>query len=238
MNNYYAPRQYRNTGGRSEFMTVLLFYVLPFIVVNALIFFLVTVKPNCEITVADTTDYLSTTATIKIKSLLPVKAPVATLDGQAVSLIKEGKKTYTATVHNNGILEVDLLSLNKMKSTTYKDVNVLDDNPPSISENELSSDEILSFKLNDSQSGIDYSSIYALDGNNARHAPLTIDRSTGVITFEMITDVLHVYVKDLSGNEVQATFDSKGDNTEQITTEETTAVPESESASAESTNAQ
>lgn len=217
MNNYNNSRKYHSRGGkvRSDFATVLLFYVLPFIVVNLLIFFLVTTKPKCIITVSDTADYLTTNVTIKIKSFLPTSEPEATLDGEEVKLIKDGKNTYSVILQSNGILEVDLTSLNKMKTATFEHISILDDNPPLISDNTLSEDGILSFRLEDSQSGVDYSSIYGLDADGDRLMPLTIDRSTNTVSFEMKTDSLQVFIKDLSGNEVRANFNPQGDNLEE-----------------------
>ena len=47
----------------NDFLTVILFYILPFIIINSVIFYLFTAKPKLEITVGDTEDYLTTTAT-------------------------------------------------------------------------------------------------------------------------------------------------------------------------------
>ena len=64
-----------------DLRTVLLFYVLPFIVINSIIFYLFTAKPKVEITVGDTEDYLTTTATVRIRSLFPTKNLVIAKDG-------------------------------------------------------------------------------------------------------------------------------------------------------------
>ena len=61
----------RHDSGRSDFMTVLLFYVLPFIVVNSIIFILVTAAPKGDLTIGEATNFTTTTMELKIKSLLP-----------------------------------------------------------------------------------------------------------------------------------------------------------------------
>lgn len=205
---------YRYDSGRSDFMTVLLFYIIPFIVVNALIFLVVTARPKGEITVGETSDYISTTVELKVKSLLPIKEPVLTLDGNAVEFTKTGSRTYTAVLNSNGVLEVELISLNQMRNIFYEQINILDDTPPTI-EDPILEDHILSFRLEDSQSGIDYSSVYACDDDTPEILPLSIDRSTGIVTFEMQNENLTICVKDLTGNEARVPINPNGEPIEE-----------------------
>lgn len=202
---------YRQKSGRSDFMTVLLFYVLPFLVVNSLIFVLVTAKPRAQVTINDSSDYITTDMELKIQSLLPIKSMELALDGTPVETVKIGPKTYSAKLTNNGMLEVKLTSLNWMKTILYEQVNVLDDTPPTVKDNVIE-DGVLSFRLEDTQSGVDYSSIYASDDENPEILPLSIDRSTGLITFELKRDNLSITAKDLIGNELHVTFNPQGEN--------------------------
>lgn len=205
---------YRKDSGRSDFTTVLLFYILPFIVVNALIFLVVTTRPKGDVTVGETTDYISTTVELKVKSLLPIKEPVLTLDGAPVEITKTGSKTYTAVLNSNGVLEVELSSINQMKNIFYEQINILDDTPPTI-EDPILDDGILSFRLEDSQAGIDYSSIHAYDDDTPEILPLSIDRSTGIVTFEVQNENLTICVKDLTGNEARVTTNPAGESVEE-----------------------
>lgn len=202
---------YRQKSGRSDFMTVLLFYVLPFLVVNSLIFVLVTAKPRAQVTINDSSDYITTDMELKIQSLLPIKSMELALDGTPVETVKIGPKTYSAKLTNNGMLEVKLTSLNWMKTILYEQVNVLDDTPPTVKDNVIE-DGVLSFRLEDTQSGVNYSSIYASDDENPEILPLSIDRSTGLITFELKRDNLSITAKDLIGNELHVTFNPQGEN--------------------------
>ena len=158
-NNQYRPnRRSKRIGNRRNgqgggFLSILLFYVLPFIVFNGLIFFLVTSKPKAELTVLESSDYTTTNIELKIKSLLPQKSIVATLDGTAVDLIKTGSKTYSAVLHNNGLLNVQVIGFNKMKTNLDEQVSVLDDTAP-IMKDRLIEDGVFSFRLEDSQSGV------------------------------------------------------------------------------------
>lgn len=223
---------YQHDSGRGGFLTVLLFYVLPFIVFNGLIFFLVTARPEGEVTINESSDYISTTMELKIKSLLPIKTVELALDGAPIEAGKTGSKTYTATLKNNGMLEIKLTCFNKMKTILYEQVNVLDDTPPAVKDN-LFEDGILSFRLEDTQSGVDFSSISACDEDNPEILPLSIDRSTGLITFEVKKENLTITAKDKIGNESHFTFNPQGKSIEDSETENLEAE---ESAEAEERN--
>lgn len=72
---------------------LLLFYILPFLVINGLIFFLVTAKPKYELTVGETHDYQTTDITFSITSHMPLKTVTITMDSQPLDLVKTGNKT-------------------------------------------------------------------------------------------------------------------------------------------------
>jgi hypothetical protein len=204
---------YRRDNGKSGFLSVLLFYVLPFIVINGIIFLLVTARPKAEITIGESSDFISTTMELKVKSLLPIKTMEVSLDSTPIELTKTGGSTYKTTLKNNGTLEVKLTGFNKMKSVSYETVNVLDDTPPAVKDNVLEN-EILSFRLEDTQSGVDYSSITASDEDNADILPLSIDRSTGLVTFEIKKENITITAKDKIGNELHVTFTPQGESFE------------------------
>ena len=73
----------------SDLLQILLFYILPFIVINSIIFFVVTAKPKYELTVAPTNDYQTTTATFKITSHMPLKNVTITFNSQPLDLCRK-----------------------------------------------------------------------------------------------------------------------------------------------------
>ncbi|MDW2799776.1 hypothetical protein RZO55_19560 [Clostridium boliviensis] len=220
---------YRRNNGKSGFLSVLLFYVLPFIVFNGLIFLLVTSRPKAEVTIDESSDYITTTMELKVKSLLPIKTMEVSLDSTPIELIKAGGKTYTAKLTNNGMLEVKLIGLNKMKTVMYEQVNILDDTPPAIKD-KVVENSILSFRLEDTQSGVDYSSISASDEDKTDILPLSIDRSTGLVTFEIEKENITITAKDKIGNELHVTFTPEGESFEEaeMESEESQETAESE----------
>lgn len=212
-----AGSPYRRNSGKSGFLSVILFYVLPFLVVNGLIFFLVTAKPKGEIVIGESKDYISTTIELKVKSILPLKGIELTLDGTPVEVTKTGSRTYTTVLTSNGYLEAKLTSFNKMKTVLNEQVDILDDTQPAIKDNVIK-DGVLSFRLEDSQSGVDFSSVTVSDESGSQVKPLAIDRSTGLITVEIDKENLTVTAKDMIGNELHATFTPDGGMTEDVET--------------------
>ena len=198
---------------------ILLFYILPFVLFNGLILFCVIAKPSMTISVADTNDYLSTEVTVTVTSRFPSGEPTATLDGEPLELVKGKKRTYTTTVYKNGSIEVNVKNINGMTSAAFEHVNVLDDNPPAL-ENTSVTDGVLTLTVTDSQSGVNFDSIYALNSGNERVDPLTVNRSTNTVSYEMEQSGLQVYAMDRAGNEVHGSFTSRKEGDAETLTSE------------------
>lgn len=106
--NYRQPGRYQKKKSDS-WSHILLFYVLPFLLFNGILFYCVIAKPKVEVAVADTNDYLSTEVSLTVKSWFPTKSVTMTIDGEEVELEKGKKKTYTTTVYKNGSVEASVV---------------------------------------------------------------------------------------------------------------------------------
>ena len=196
---YSNSRSKRNTHQASPGLKkILLFYVLPYLIINGLIFYLVTVKPKYTVTVGETTDYTTTSMTLAIKSILPTRNLVVSLNGEPLALEETGKKTYTAPITANGTIEVSLESFNGMAVYTYEHVSILDDVPPAI---EVTSVEegILTIALSDSQSGINFNSLHAIDSSGAMIQPLSMDKLNYTASFQTDPGGMTLFVSDMAG---------------------------------------
>lgn len=214
------PYKYKNTFD-SDIIQLLLFYILPFIVVNSIIFFLATTKPKYEVVIEGTNDYRTTDVTFTIKSIMPLKEVTIKMDSEPVDLVKVGRKKYQTTISHNGSLEIYMVNFNSMAVLSYEHIDILDDEPPSI-EDYISEDGILSFTIVDTQSGVDFSSISATTPTGEYLLPLTADRASGRVSFQMNSASLTVTAKDMSGNEFLTTFSlNGGDSGEAGQTEDT-----------------
>lgn len=190
----------------SELISLFLFYILPFILVNGIIFFLVTTKPKYELVINGTDDYRTTDITFTIKSSMPLKEVTIKMDSEPVNLTKVGKKTYSATIDHNGSLEIYMKNFNNMALLDYEYIDILDNEAPAI-EDYFFEDGVLTFTIVDTQSGVDFNSIVAHDSSGAESRPFSADQETGRVAFYMDpSQSFTVSAKDMSGNEFLTTF--------------------------------
>lgn len=203
-----SPKHSNNgrSGNENRFLHNLLWYVLPFIVFNLLLLFLVTASPRIELTVGDTTDYKTVDVSLKVKSLIPIRKLTTTLESQDIEFKKEGG-VYHAALTNNGALEIYVEGWNGMPARQNEHIAVLDDTAPSIDEETVvMEDGKLELIAEDNISGINYEAVYATDDAGKRTAPVSYDKETGRITFDLEKGSLTVYLEDMAGNANQSAF--------------------------------
>lgn len=208
MSSYtYQKNQYKQSAKskESEFLSILLIYVLPFVGINLMILFLAIVKPKYEVVVGETNDYMSTSLTLSIDSILPTKNLSVTLNSKPLEMEKTGKKTYTASIKQNGVINIYLESFNGMAVSTYENINVLDDEPPSAYSPSIEKD-MLTINVSDSQSGVDFGGIRAVDASGKEAAPISIDKQNSKVSFLMEDEALTVFIKDKAGNQGEYPF--------------------------------
>lgn len=194
---------YRQGPGKKN---TLLFVIVPFIIFNLILVYVTTASPRIQLTISDTTDYRTVDISFKVKSLIPVREMTATLESQPLELTREGS-TYKATLSDNGTLAIYAKSWNGMIDRANEAIAVLDDASPSIDEDDFIIDNgKLEVTLTDSQSGINYDSIYATDSEGTQIKPVSMDKQTGRVVFDMESDSLAVYAEDMVGNQVQSSF--------------------------------
>lgn len=198
------------------FRTVLLFYVLPFIVINSIIFYLFTAKPKIEISVSDTEDYLTTTASVTIHSLLPTRDLIISQDGQTLEAVHEGGKTYSVPITSNGVLEVSVKNFNGMSAAGFYHINLLDDAAPTVRKYTLDDEGIITISLEDTQSGVDLETVYATDSQGDQVFPVSQDTSAGEVRFEMDSRGLTLHARDFTGNELLVTFTSHTEGSKEV----------------------
>ena len=184
----------------------LVFYVLPFVVVNLILFTLITASPKIELTIGETTDYKTVDISFRVRSILPIREMTVTLESQPVE-VERSDGAYRATLDSNGTLEIYAEGWNGMSVRDNEHIAVLDDAAPVIDQEDyVLEDGHLEFLVSDSQSGVDFSSIYGTetDGQNVR--PASYSEDTGRVVFEMEGSDVTVFVSDFAGNISQAAF--------------------------------
>ena len=183
----------------------LIFFVLPFLVINGLIFFFAVYTPKVELDVGDTTDYKSVDVTVRIHSLLPLKNSSITLDSAPLEMERDGS-TYTATLTANGVVEVTAESINGMTRTVFEHVMVLDDTAPTVDEVYTLNSNFLTITVSDSLSGVNYDELYGRDEDGERVEPTSIDQETGTVVFPMSGNTITVHIEDFVGNAAEPSY--------------------------------
>lgn len=188
-----------------SFLSLLLFWILPFILINGILFCVLTAKPNFEVTVTDRGDYMNADITVKVKSHFPNDGIVATFNGQPLELSEQEKNVYSATVNENGPVEVSMTNKNGMNKILYETVACIDDTPPTFTESD-SAAGFVSFFIDDAQSGVNFNSIYAIDSDGRRLLPSYIDQGESLVVFNFTTPTLEVHAFDNMGRESVISF--------------------------------
>ena len=104
-------------------------------------------------------------------------------------------------------MRISVTSLNGMMKIENSQINSFDENPPVIDEdNVVLGSGYLEFTVSDSQSGVDFDSIYGIDkdGNNLK--PTQTEEASGKVVFSLKTNSITVYVSDKAGNQISGNF--------------------------------
>ena len=186
----------------NRYLRVLLFYILPYLVINGIILLLVCSSPRISVDVKDTDNYISTQVDFTVKSLLPIKELNVVLESEPLEYTKSGK-TYTCTVDKNGTFTVDAKSINGMSHSLYTDINLLDDSAPSIDESSINySRGELSFTIEDTLSGVNYSDLYATTDDGEQVLASSTDTASGTVTMLLpkTAESVELHYEDMVGN--------------------------------------
>ena len=189
----------------SEFMKTLLFFVVPYIIINGIIFCLVTATPKIEIRLSDTNDYQTVKAGFTVSSLLPLKDLTVTLDSEEIPYTKSGS-SGSAVISKNGTFYIEATAINGMHATALTEISVLDDTPPLIDDASCHIEEgVLSFKVSDTQSGVDWAKICAVTPDGKEVRPTEYKKESGLVRIPMEVDEMELVIYDLVGNKRTAT---------------------------------
>lgn len=183
-----------------SFLSLLLFWILPFIIINGLLFFILTAKPNFEVTVNDHGDYMNADIQVKVKSHFPNDGVVVIFNGEPLELEEPENGLYAVAVTSNGPVEVSMTNKNGMNKIVYETVNCIDDTPPTFTESDAATG-FVSFYVDDAQSGVNFDSIYAIDTNGNQLKPSYIDQGESLVAFNFSTPTLEVHAFDNMGRE-------------------------------------
>lgn len=182
-------------------------FLIPYIIINGIIFFLIICKPHIDI-LSDTTSSKNQNVRFKISNLLPTTKISITKDNLAVQYVKDGNE-YVIPINENGTIKIEVTSINQMTATTYIDISSLDDVSPTINiEDATFAVNTLTIGVTDNDSGINYDKIYGtIDGTVVQ--PIFIDKSTGTLKFKIESGTsITIHVEDNNGNISETIFEA------------------------------
>lgn len=230
---------------KSGFLSILIRYVIPYLIINSIILFFVLATPKLKVNeITETEDPTVRTLLVHVDSILPIKEFTAKLEGKEQNFTKENQN-YIISITGNGNLRISAKSINGMMQVSNTQVNSFDENPPVIDEdNVILGSGYVEFTVTDEQSGVDFATIYGIDKDGDNLKPTDIEESSGKVTFSMKSNGLTVYVSDKAGNQITGNFTleespfpkTKEDNKESSSKSSSSSKDEEESNSSKSSS--
>lgn len=192
---------------KSGFLSILIRYVIPYLIINSIILFFVLATPKLKVNeITETEDPTVRMLLVHVDSILPIKEFTAKLEGKEQNFTKENQN-YIISITGNGNLRISAKSINGMMQVSNTQVNSFDENPPVIDEdNVILGSGYVEFTVTDEQSGVDFATIYGIDKDGDNLKPTDIEESSGKVTFSMKSNGLTVYVSDKAGNQITGNF--------------------------------
>ncbi|MDD7718196.1 MAG: hypothetical protein PUJ11_01655 [Eubacteriaceae bacterium] len=170
-------------------------YVKRIIYISLLILILLPLaflKPNIVAERVDVDSPTNATYEVSVKTMLPVKALSATLDGVPISVEQTGSKEFRTTASKNGLLELTAVSLNGQVTKAQYQVEHLDMDAP-VYTGSFCEDGLVHILVKDTFSGIDIDNVEGLE-------PVSYSEETGDIAFAIPDEPTSVVIHDKAGN--------------------------------------
>lgn len=131
--------------------------------------------------------------------LIPVARVTATLGGHNVPVYETASHVYQIEPDANGELVITVVLKNKQSNTFTLTVDEVDTKTPVLLSNQQSGDNITLF-VEDTDSGIDYNGVYALNSSGERVLPVSYNEETGEIDFSYPEEAMNIYIPDQADN--------------------------------------
>lgn len=175
-------------------------FLLPYLLINGIIFFIYTEVPHISIK-EQTEDKQLSKIEFTIDSKLPIIDVKVECLNEEVPYTKTGN-TYSIDANNTGTYKITAKALNQLTAVSSCSIESLDESAPVIdTESAIIANGTITINISDNQNAINYDSIYAKDENGNMISALSIDQNTGSVQFN-VSDLssIIIHVEDLSGN--------------------------------------
>ncbi len=139
---------------------------------------------------------------LEVDSFMLVERVCASIDGSNIPVYETDSHVYSIEPSRNGQMAVTVTLFNRQTRTQYIEVTAVDREVPTVTSCTRDGGRICLY-LSDWGSGVDFTTIQALDSNGVPKEPESVDPATGCIVFADVTDTLNVFVSDLAANRLQ-----------------------------------
>lgn len=136
---------------------------------------------------------------ITVDSLLPIRSVYAEVDGQRLLVTAAENHSYTIEPRANGTLSVTVTLVTNQYQTVTTEISSIDVTAPTCT-SYTQGDGVVTLTLEDTDSGVDYGNITALDTDGSAVSPLSVNEAEQTAIFAAPSEALEVYVPDLAGN--------------------------------------
>lgn len=182
-------------------------FLIPYALINGVIFFLFIQTPKIIVTEQDSKDYENNKIKFSIDSMLPLTDVKTYYQESEIAYSKLGN-TYIIDANTNGSYQIKVTSLNRSSVNSTIDIETKDSVAPIINlDSAVITGNTLIISVHDNQSEINYDKLYATLENGTNLTPTYIDKSSGTIQFQITGGKkVIVHVEDSSGNHSETSF--------------------------------
>lgn len=182
-------------------------FLIPYILINGIIFFLFIQTPKIHVVEQDSKDYEENKIKFSVNCLLPVTDVKTYYQESEIAYSKLGN-VYIINADNNGAYKINVTALNNSTANSIIEIDTQDSVPPTIDlDSAVITGNTLIISVRDNQSGINYDNLYATLENGTRLSPTYIDKSSGTVQFQITEGKkVIVHVEDDFGNHSDTSF--------------------------------
>lgn len=182
-------------------------FLIPYVVINGIIFFLFIQVPKINIIYQDSSDYEENKIKFTIDCILPLTDIKTYYQESEIAYSKLGN-TYIINADNNGTYQIRATALNKSTVKSVVDVETQDNVAPTIDlDSAVITGNTLIISIHDNQSSINYDKLYATLEDGTKITPTYIDKSSGTVQFQIDSGKkVIIHVEDDFGNHSETSF--------------------------------
>lgn len=182
-------------------------FLIPYVLINGIIFFLFIQTPKIQVFEQDSKDYEEDKIKFSINCILPITDVKTYYQESEIAYSKLGN-VYIINANNNGAYKINVNALNNSTANSIIEIDSKDSVPPTIDlDSAVVTGNTLIISVHDNQSGINYDNLYATLENGTKLDPTYIDKSSGTIQFQITEGKkVIVHVEDDFGNHSDTSF--------------------------------